>query len=71
MKNIKLNVKALAAMKNMTIKELADACGIEYNHLRLVSCGDATMSGDDLMALSEFTGVMPGNIETSRDEYRK
>ena len=38
MKNIKLNVKALAAMKNMTIKDLAEACGIEYNHLRLVSC---------------------------------
>ena len=71
MNNIKLNIRALAAMKNMTIKELAEACGIEYNHLRLVSCGDATMTGDDLMALSEYTGILPGNIETSRDEYRK
>ncbi len=66
MENIKLNVKALAAMMHMNIAELAELSGIEYHHLRLVSCGDATMSGEDLMNLSAATGVPPANIDYTR-----
>lgn len=66
MENIKLNVKALAAMMNMSIAELASVSGIDYHHLRLISCGDATMSGEDLMNLSAATGVPPSNIDYTR-----
>lgn len=57
------SIKALAALMHMNIKELAESTGINYNHLRLVSCGDATMTGDDLMRLHKFTGVPTEQIE--------
>lgn len=64
MEDIMLNVKALAAMKGMTIVELAQACGINPNHLKQVSAGNVTMTGDDLKRLSRFTGVPGDNIVT-------
>lgn len=63
MENVKLNIKALAAMLNMSIPELAEKSGIDYRHLRLVSCGDARMLAEDLMNLSAATGVPPANID--------
>lgn len=59
------SIKALAALMHMTIKDLAEATGISYNHLRLVSCGDATMTGDDLLRLHKFTGVPTEQIEVT------
>lgn len=64
MEGVMLNVKALAAMKEMTITELADACGINPNHLKQVSAGNVTMTGEDLKRLSKFTGVPGENIVT-------
>lgn len=63
MDGIKLNVKALASMMNLSIKELAEKAGIEYNHLRLISTGDVKMLGVDLMKLHDATGVPPENIK--------
>lgn len=57
MEDLIFDVKALASVKGMTIEELANACGIQVEHLRNVSCGRTKMSGDDLTKLSTFTGV--------------
>lgn len=62
------SIKALAALMHMTIKELAEASGINYNHLRLVSCGDVAMTGEDLMRLHKLTGVPSEQIELSPSE---
>ncbi|WP_105302935.1 helix-turn-helix domain-containing protein [Anaerolactibacter massiliensis] len=63
MNDIVLNIKALAAMKNMSIEELAKACEIDYNHLKQVSAGRVKMTAYDLKKLSEITGVPADNIE--------
>ena len=63
MDNIVLNVKALAAMKNMSIEDLANACDIDYNHLKQVSAGRVKMTATDLRKLSDFTGVPVENIK--------
>ena len=65
MNNITLNIKALAAMKNMSIEELSKQCGIDYNHLKQVSAGRVKMTAEDLKKLSEFTGVPTENIAIS------
>ena len=62
MDNIALNIKALAAMKNMSIEELSKQCGIDYNHLKQVSAGRVKMTADDLKRLSAFTEVPAENI---------
>lgn len=62
MKNITLNVRALAANKKISIEELADLCGIERSHLKQVSAGNVAMTAFDLKALSKCTGVPADNI---------
>lgn len=62
MDEVKLNVKALAAMKNWTIEELAKQAGIGYSHLKFVACGRTAMTAKDLKALSDATGVPIDNI---------
>lgn len=63
MNDVKLNVLALAALKKESIKELAERCDIDYSHLRLVSCGSAKMTADDLLKLAKGTGISPFNID--------
>lgn len=63
MENIRLNVKALAAVMGMSIEQMARECGIKEAHLKSVSSGRATMTAEDLLKLSKFTGVNPFNIE--------
>lgn len=63
MDDIMLNVKALAALMNMTIEELAKACDINPEHLRNVQNKRATMTARDLKQLSDFTKVPPSNIQ--------
>ena len=63
MENIKLTVAMLAKMKGLTLKELAEATGIPYNHLRLVSCGQVEMLAKDFWALQKFTNVPPETIQ--------
>lgn len=64
MEDIILNLKALAAMKNMSIEKLAEECDIKPSHLKAVSVGKATMTATDLLALAKYTGVNPFNIQT-------
>lgn len=70
MEELKFTVRMLTAKMHQSLKEFADGAGINYNHLRLVSCGDATMSGEDLMKLSTYTGIPPKNIETSKEAQK-
>lgn len=61
-KDISLNVKALAAMQGLTIEELADKAGINFNHLKFVSCGRVKMTAKDIKLLAKATGVPAENI---------
>lgn len=63
MEDIKLNVRALAAMQKISIEELAKQCDIDPSHLKSVSSGRVTMSAEDLLKLSAKTGIPPQNIE--------
>ena len=62
MEEVKFTVKALAAIKEVTIEELADMAGISVNHLKKVSSGAVKMTADDLINLSRVTGISPENI---------
>lgn len=62
MENVKLNVKALAAMKGWTVRELAEHADIGYNHLKFVACGRVAMTAKDVQKLSKATGVPAENI---------
>ncbi len=57
MENIMFNIKALARIKNMNIEELANATGINVNHLKNVSAHVSKMTFEDAKRLSSFTGV--------------
>lgn len=59
MDNVKLNVKAIAAMLNISIKELAERAGINPTHLAKVSAGQATMTAKDLMLLADTANISP------------
>ncbi len=63
MENVKLNVRALAANEKMSIEDLAEKCGIEPSHLRNVSAGRATMTAEDIVKLSAYTGINCHNIQ--------
>ena len=56
MENIKLNIRALAALMKTSIEDLADQCEINPNHLKQVSAGNVPMSAYDLKQLSKVTG---------------
>lgn len=62
MENIKLNVRALAAMMKMSTEDLANKCEINVNHLKQVSAGNVPMTAYDLKQLSKVTGVPADNI---------
>ncbi len=63
MENVKLNVKSLAAMLNITIEELAERAGLSKDHLKSVSSGRAIMTAKDIIRLSEVTGVSVSAIK--------
>lgn len=64
MEDIILNIRALAAMKEMTIEKLAVECGISPSHLKGVSSGRTRMTIEDLRKLSAYTGVPADNIKS-------
>ena len=64
MEDVKFTVKMLAAYMRMSIGKLAESAGIEPEHLLNVSCGRVKMTGDDLVKLSNYTGIPAKNIET-------
>lgn len=57
------NVKMLAAYMNTNVTKLAEICGIEPSHLRLVSAGKTKMTVSDWVKLSEATGIPKEQIE--------
>lgn len=61
--DFELNVKALAAMLDMSIAELAKEAGIDQNHLLSVSSGRVKMTAKDLQKLSTRTGIPAENIK--------
>lgn len=63
MENVKLNIRALAAMLKISIEELAKRADIDPSHLKSVSSGRATMTARDLIQLSIVTGVSTSNIQ--------
>ena len=63
MEELKLNVRALAAQSRMSIEALAEKAGIEPGHLKSVSSGRVKMTAEDLLKLSEATGISPFKIE--------
>jgi len=64
MENLQFSVRALAALMDMSIVELAEKCGINPYHLKQVSAGNVTMTGEDLKRLAKFTKVPADNIKT-------
>lgn len=64
MEDVRLNVRALAAMMKQSITDLATSCGINPNHLRQVSAGNVKMTADDLKRLSDYCKVPADNIVT-------
>ena len=63
MEGIKWNVRALAANLKISIKDLAEASGIDANHLQAVSMERVAMTADDLIKLATYTGVDPFKIK--------
>lgn len=61
--SFELNVKALAAMLDMSIAELAKEAGIDKDHLLSVSSGRVKMTAKDLQKLSSRTGIPAKNIK--------
>lgn len=67
MTKIKLNVATLCAYMKMTTEQLADKAHIDRNRLLNIRAGRTTISGDDMLGLSEATGIPFENIETSKE----
>lgn len=65
--NIKLNVATLCAYMDMTTEQLAAAANIDKNRLAAIRAGRVRISGDDLLGLSEATGIPVANIQTSKE----
>jgi len=63
MEEIKFNIRMLAAYMKMSIEKLADEAGISVSHLKNVSAGRVEMTADDIVRLSEYTGIPAKNIE--------
>ena len=66
--DIKLNIKTLAAYMDMSVAALAEKADLNVHHLNAVMAGRAKMTGDDLVALSNVTGIPMENIETRLDK---
>ena len=60
----KYDVGQIADILHLTLNELADLTGIPYNHLRLLSSGNARVLGKDMVALHEKTGIPMNCIKT-------
>lgn len=64
MNTIKLNLATLCAYMGMNTEEMARNAKIDVNHLKSVRAGRAKMTADDLLGLSNATGIPLVNIET-------
>ena len=52
-----LTLRAIAALREQTIRELAVDCGLDPDHLYQVNTGRATMTAEDLMKIHLQTNV--------------
>lgn len=64
MGNIKMNIAMLCAYAGLSTDALADVAKIDRNHLKAIRAGRATMTAEDLIALSDATGIDVRSIET-------
>ena len=60
----KFNIGMICAYLKMNTSELAEAADIDFNHLAAVRAGRVKMSADDLIALSDASGIDVRQIET-------
>ena len=63
MEEVKFTIRMLAAYMQMNIEQLAEKAGISIDHLKNVSAGRTKMTADDIIKLSNFTGIPAKNIE--------
>lgn len=63
MEELKFTVRMLAAYMKMSIEEMAKGAGLGEAHLKSVSSGRATMTAEDIMKLSLFTGIPAEKIQ--------
>mgnify|MGYP002623674025 CR=1 FL=1 len=63
---VKLNIRALAALNKMSIETLAKESGISPSHLLNVSAGRSVFTAEDLMKLSAYTGVPVDRINVDK-----
>lgn len=63
MEEVKFTVRMLAAYMKMNTETLAEKAGISADHLKNVSAGRTKMTADDIVKLSNFTGIPVKNIE--------
>ena len=66
MENVKMNIAMLCAYTNLSTEALADKAGIDRNHLVAIRAGRAKMLADDVIALSDATGIDVRNIATKQ-----
>ncbi len=57
MKDIKFTVRMIAAYMEMSIEELAKAADIDVYHLQAVNSKKIKMTADDLVKLSNISGI--------------
>lgn len=58
-----LSIKAIAAIKNITISELSEICGIPYERLLNLNLGRGVMTAKELIQISTSTGISPEKIK--------
>lgn len=68
LEEIKLTIAMLCAKTKLSTEALADKAGIDRNHLAAVRAGRARMLADDVIALSDATGVDVRSIETKAEK---
>lgn len=61
------NLRSLAADGHESIASLAERAGINPDHLYAISCGRVRMTADDIMKISNATGVPEDEIQV---EYK-
>jgi transcriptional regulator with XRE-family HTH domain len=66
MENVKMDIAMLCAYMKLSTEALADKAGIDRNHLAAVRAGRAKMLADDIIGLSDATGIDVRNIATKQ-----
>ena len=62
MNELKLNIRSIAALKKISIEELARRCDINPAHLKQVSAGNVKMLAEDVQKIAAYTGIPADNI---------